>query len=358
MDAMTIIRAASYSTDDDRYEALVRRDLAADDAFVYSVASTGVYCRPSCAARLALRKNVAFHADAAAAEAAGFRACKRCRPRDASRHARAVAIVGAARARMDASDSPLTLAELAASAGMSRFHFQRLFKATCGMTPKAYERAVRLQRVRGELADATRVTDAIYDAGYASSGRFYDDARRNFGMTPTQVRRGGADVAIHASVSSSSLGTMLVAATERGVCAILFGDDEAALRADLARRFPRARLVDAPADFASMVSKIAAYVERPHGPLALPLDLHGTAFQQRVWRELQTIAAGTTSTYATIAERIGMPTGARAVAQACATNPVAIAIPCHRVVRRDGTPSGYRWGLARKRALLDREAEG
>ena len=341
-------------SDDDKFAAIARRDVAADGAFVFSVATTGVYCRPTCAARPALRKNVAYHATPDDAERAGFRPCKRCRPRDVSAHDRTAALVAAARKRIEESDVAPNLEELATAAGTSRFHFQRLFKSACGMTPKQYANAVRGTRVRRDLVDGANVTRAMYDTGFTSSSRFYDTAR-SFGMTPTDLRAGGAGIAIHAATAMTALGTMLVAATDRGVCAIFFGDDEATLRADLGRRFPNAHFVDAPMGFTTWTQAIAAYVERPQGSLDMPLDVVGTAFQQRVWRELQSIDPGTTATYSEIAGRLGAPRATRAVANACANNPTAIAIPCHRVVRRDGELGGYRWGLARKRELLERE---
>jgi AraC family transcriptional regulator of adaptative response/methylated-DNA-[protein]-cysteine methyltransferase len=343
----------SCLTDDERYETIRRRDPAADGAFYYSVATTGVYCRPNCGARLALRGNVAFHATPQEAEAAGFRPCKRCRPHEMSRADRHTAAVAAARRTIEAGASS-RLDDLAVAAGLSRFHFQRVFKSVCGLTPKQYGRVVRSHRVRAELSRAATVTDAIYEAGYASSSRFYAEAA-SLGMTPTAFRNGGGGVAIHATVRPTSLGPMLVAGTERGVCAVLFGEDEAELQADLRRRFPRARFVDAPSGFESWVAAVAAYVAMPRGVLDLPVDLQGTAFQQRVWSELRKVAAGTTTTYGEIAARIGTPGAVRAVAQACASNPAAVAVPCHRVVRRDGSLSGYRWGLDRKRKLLARE---
>ncbi len=350
-----------FVSDDARYAAVATRDARADGRFFYAVVTTGVFCRPSCAARLALRKNVAFYRDADAAEHAGFRACKRCRPHDASMHDRTIAIVAAARTRIAEAETAPSLAELADAAGMSRFHFQRLFVAACGMSPKRYAIAVRAQRVADRLAAGASVTGAFYDAGYASSSRFYADAP-SFGIAPKALRAGAAGIVMHVAVTPTSLGHMLVAATERGVCAVLFGDDIAMLQADLRRRFVAATIhptpVGAPAAFAAWIAALVAYVARPRGACDIPLDVLGTAFQQRVWRSLRTIEAGTTATYAQVAERIGAPRAARAVARACAENPVAVAIPCHRVVRADASPSGYRWGLARKRELLDREGAG
>ncbi len=251
---------------------------------------------------------------------------------------------------------PPSLAELAEDSSMSPFHFQRLFKATFGISPKQYAIAVQATRVRAELVSGPPVMRAVFDAGYATSSRFYDDAQA-FGMSPSEMRAGGAGIAMHATVLATALGAMLVAATERGVCAVLFGADEAALRDDLARRFPHARIIDAPPQFTTWTRAIAAYVDRAQGSLDVPLDVVGTAFQRRVWQALRTIPPGTTATYSEIAERLHAPKSARAVARACAANPVAVAIPCHRVVRRDGDLGGYRWGLERKQTLLEKEAD-
>jgi AraC family transcriptional regulator of adaptative response/methylated-DNA-[protein]-cysteine methyltransferase len=355
--AMTTRQARRpFSGDGERWEALVRRDRSADGAFYYSVQTTGVYCRPSCAARLPRRENVQFHATCADAERAGFRPCKRCRPNQVSlAEQQAAAVVKACRLIEDAEEPP-NLDALAKSAGMSRFHFHRIFKARTGLTPKAYADAHRAERVRHELTRRPTVTEAIYGAGFNSNGRFYDASAELLGMTPTAFRAGGDGATIRFAVGQCSLGAILVAATDKGVCAIQFGDDPEVLVRGLEDRFPKARLTGGDKMFEQLVAKVVGFVEAPSNGLDLPLDVRGTAFQQRVWRALRDIPAGSTASYGEIAARIGTPTAVRAVAQACSSNPVAVAIPCHRVVRTDGALSGYRWGIARKRALLEREA--
>ncbi len=344
-----------YASDEARLAAVRARDAAADGRFVYSVATTGVYCRPSCTARPARRENIVFHADGAAARAAGFRPCKRCRPDKpplAARHAAAIAV--ACRA-IDAAEEAPPLAALAATAGMSPYHFHRVFKAATGVTPKAYASARRAARLRSGLEQGERVTDAIFDAGYGSSSRFYEHAGERLGMTPAAFRDGGRNVVLRFAVGRCSLGAIIVAASERGIAAIELGDDPQALVEGLQDRFPRATLIGGDADFEALVAKVVGFVEAPANGLDLPLDVRGTAFQERVWQALRAIPAGTTATYTDIAAAIGMPKAVRAVAQACGANPAAIAIPCHRVVRTDGSLSGYRWGVERKRALLERE---
>jgi AraC family transcriptional regulator of adaptative response/methylated-DNA-[protein]-cysteine methyltransferase len=355
--AMTIRRARRpFSADSERWEALVRRDRSADGAFYYSVQTTGVYCRPSCAARVPRRENVQFHATCADAERAGFRPCKRCRPNQASlAEQQAAAVVKACRLIEEAEEPP-NLDALANSAGMSRFHFHRVFKARTGLTPKAYADAHRAERVRRELTQRPTVTEAIYGAGFNSNGRFYDASADLLGMTPTAFRAGGDGASIRFAVGQCSLGAILVAATDKGVCAIQFGDDPEALVRGLEDRFPKARLTGGDKTFEQLVAKVVGFIEAPSNDFELPLDVRGTAFQQRVWRALRDIPAGSTASYGEIAARIGTPKAVRAVAQACSSNPVAVAIPCHRVVRTDGALSGYRWGIARKRALLEREA--
>jgi AraC family transcriptional regulator of adaptative response/methylated-DNA-[protein]-cysteine methyltransferase len=345
-----------FSGDDERWEALARRDRAADGAFFYSVQTTGVYCRPSCAARLPRRENVQFHASCADAERAGFRPCRRCRPNETSLAERQAAAVVKTCRLIEEAEEPPTLDELATAAGMSRFHFHRVFKAQTGLTPKAYADARRAERVRSELTQRATVTEAIYGAGFNSNGRFYDASADLLGMTPTAFRAGGHGAAIRFAVGQCSLGAILVAATDKGVCAIQFGDDPDALVRGLQDRFPKARLTGGDKAFEQLVAKVVGFVEAPSNGLDLPLDVRGTAFQQRVWRALRDIPPGSTASYREIAARIGTPKAVRAVAQACSSNPVAVAIPCHRVVRTDGGMSGYRWGVARKRALLEREA--
>jgi len=345
-----------FPTDESRWQAIVNRDRAAAGEFFYSVATTGVYCRPGCPARRPRREHVGFHATCEEAETAGFRPCRRCRPDEptlAERHAGAVA--AACRVIETAEEMP-RLDALAEVAGMSRFHFHRVFKATTGCTPRAYAAARRADRVREALRGSGTVTEAIYEAGFGSNGRFYADSLGVLGMSPTTFRRGGANERMRFAVGECSLGAILVAATTKGVCAILLGDDPNALVRELEDRFPRAELLGGDTEFEDQMARVVGFVEAPERGLDLPLDIRGTSFQQRVWRALRDIPAGSTATYRDVAERIGSPGAARAVARACAANPVAVAIPCHRVVRGDGAPGGYRWGVERKRALLDREA--
>jgi len=347
--------APTFSGDEARWEAVIRRDRIADGTFYYAVQTTGVYCRPSCPARRARRENVQFFVTCDAAEQAGYRPCKRCRPHeagDATQHA--AAVEKACRLIEQAENLP-SLDALATAVGMSRYYFHRVFKASTGVTPKGYAVAQRAQRVRDELARTDTVTEAIYGAGFQSNARFYETSSEVLGMTPTEFRSGGNGAAIRFAVGACSLGSILVAATDKGVCAILLGDDPDVLVRDLQDRFPTARLIGADSDFEQVVATVIGFVEAPGIGLDLPLDIRGTAFQQRVWQALRTIPVGATASYTDIAQRLGMPKAGRAVAQACAANTLAVAIPCHRVVRRDGALSGYRWGVERKRALLDRE---
>jgi len=354
MSSKTAIRAAT-TTGDPRWAAVITRDPAADGRFFYSVKTTGVYCRPSCASRTARPENVEFHETAAAAERAGFRPCKRCRP-DQPVGAQASRVAELCRWIEHAEQMP-SLQTLAQQAGLSPWHLHRVFKAVTGLTPRAYAAAHRAQRIKTGLRKGVTVTEAIHAAGYSSSARFYEQSTAVLGMTPTRYRAGGADTAMRFAVGQCTLGAILVAASARGICAILLGDDAAALLRDLQNRFPRAELVGGDAGFEQWVAQVVGFVEQPRLGLDLPLDVRGTAFQQRVWQALQKIPAGTTASYAEIAQRIGAPKAVRAVAGACAANTLAVAIPCHRVVRSDGGLSGYRWGVARKRALLDREAQ-
>jgi len=345
----------AFASDDERWDAVVRRDRGADGSFYYSVRTTGVYCRPSCASRMALRKNVAFHATREDAEAAGFRPCKRCRP-DAEGLAGAHAAAVARACRLiESSETIPDLDALANEAGMSRFHFHRVFKGSTGLTPRAYAAARRADRVREELPHSNSVTDAIYGAGFNSNGRFYAKSAEVLGMKPTSFRSGAAGENIKFAVGECSLGSILVASTDKGICAITLGDDPEALVHDLQDRFPKAALVGGDKAFEELVAKVVGFVEAPGLGLDLPLDVRGTAFQQRVWQALREIPAGHTVSYAQVAHRIGEPGAVRAVAQACGANGIAVAIPCHRVIRNDGGLSGYRWGVERKRALLGRE---
>jgi AraC family transcriptional regulator, regulatory protein of adaptative response / methylated-DNA-[protein]-cysteine methyltransferase len=341
---------------DPRWPAVVARSAEAEGRFFYSVRTTGVYCRPSCSARLPRPENVRFHATREEAERAGFRPCKRCKPDQPSLVEQHAAKVTEACRIIESSPGVLKLEALASRVGLSPFHFHRVFKAVTGLTPRVYAAAHRGERVRQKLSRTRTITAAIYDSGYNSNARFYGESELVLGMTPTDYRAGGANAAIRFAIGECSLGSILVARSERGVCAILLGDDPGALARDLQDRFPRAELIGGDSEFEQLVAKVVGFVEAPALGLDLPLDVRGTAFQQRVWRALCEIPAGSTVSYTELARRIGAPKSARAVAHACATNGLAVAIPCHRVVRNDGGLSGYRWGVERKRALLQREA--
>ena len=347
---------AAATVIDPRWAAVVAHDGRADGTFFYGVRTTGVYCRPSCGARAARPENVEFHATSADAERAGFRPCKRCRPDQlplAEQHVGTIADL--CRLIENAEQAP-TLERLAQHAGMSTFHLHRLFKTMTGVTPKQYAAAHRVKRVKSELSRSNTVTEAIYGAGYNSNGRFYERSNDVLGMTPTAYRAGGANTEIRFAIGECSLGSILVAASERGVCAILMGDDPDALARDLQDRFPRAHLIGGDAHFEQWVAKVVGFVEAPALGLDLPLDVRGTAFQQRVWQALREIPVGRTVSYSQIANRIGAPKAVRAVGAAVGANPLAVAIPCHRVIRNDGSLCGYRWGVERKRTLIEREA--
>jgi AraC family transcriptional regulator, regulatory protein of adaptative response / methylated-DNA-[protein]-cysteine methyltransferase len=332
----------AFDTEAQRWNAVVARDRAADGQFVYAVRSTRIFCHPSCPSRPARQSNVTFYADATEAAAAGYRPCKRCRPGLVSRFDQQTsAIEKACRIVCDAADPP-SLEALAKAVGMSAYHFHRTFKAALGVTPKAYIDAERSKRMRDHLDSGARVTSAIYDAGYGSNSRFYEKAQERLGMTATVYQRGGDGSQIRFAA--------------RGLCAIEFDDDPQALVTALQDRFPRAEFIGADRAFEKLVAEVVGAVERPGTASALPLDIQGTAFQERVWQALRDIPAGATATYRDIAAAIGAPSATRAVANACGANPVAVAIPCHRVVRTDGSLGGYRWGIERKKALLEREA--
>ncbi|HJV24893.1 MAG TPA: bifunctional DNA-binding transcriptional regulator/O6-methylguanine-DNA methyltransferase Ada [Aromatoleum sp.] len=358
MDNVKASQAAAIQGDP-RWSAVVSRAAEADGSFVYAVKTTGVYCRPSCGSRRARPENVAFFATPVEAEHAGFRACRRCQPDQmlAPAARQSARIVELCRLIETAEHIP-SLAELAAQSGLSPYHLHREFKRVTGLTPRAYATAHRAKRIRRELQRSNRVTDAIYEAGYASNGRFYAESDAVLGMTPAAFRRGGPGTEIRFAVGRCSLGAILVARSERGICAILLGDDPQALVDDLQAHFPAARLVAGDADFDSLVAQVVGFVEAPATGLDLPLDIRGTAFQQRVWQALQKIPPGERISYTELAQRIGAPAAVRAVAGACAANALAVAIPCHRVVRNDGGLAGYRWGIERKRSLLERETEG
>jgi AraC family transcriptional regulator of adaptative response/methylated-DNA-[protein]-cysteine methyltransferase len=341
---------------DPRWARVVARDRTADGQFWYSVATTGVYCRPSCPSKRANPKNVTLHDTLTAAKAAGFRPCKRCNPDGAPLEAQNAARVAQACRLIEQSDEPLALAGLAEAVELSPSHFHRLFKAVTGLTPKDYMQAHRAERVRQHLARGESVTATIYDAGFNSTGRFYEKTKGMLGMTPSRYRSGGTDEDIRFAVGQSSLGAILVASSDKGVAAILMGEDPGALVRNLQDRFPRARLIGGDTQYEQLVARVVGFVEAPRIGLDLPLDVRGTAFQRRVWRALGEIPPGKTMSYSEIARVIGAPKAVRAVAGACASNPIAVAIPCHRVVRNDGSLSGYAWGVERKRTLIEREA--
>ncbi len=345
---------AAITVKDPRWAAVVARDPEAK--FYYSVKTTGVYCRPCCAARLARPENVQFYRTCEDAEKAGFRPCKRCKPTQISLVEQHAGKIASACRLIESSETPPSLELLAQNAGMSAYHFHRVFKAATGLTPKGYAAAHRANLVRKSLNKSDTVTGAIYDAGYNSNSRFYETSNRVLGMTPSNYRAGGAQTDIRFAVGECSLGSILVAQSSRGICAIFLGDDPDSLVRGLQDQFPKANLVGGDAGFERLVAKVVGFVEAPALGLDLPLDVRGTAFQQRVWQALRNVPAGSTASYTDVAKLIGSPNSVRAVAQACGANALAVAIPCHRVVRSDGALSGYRWGVERKRALLEKEA--
>ena len=336
-------------TDEEAWAAFERRDRSWDGRLVGAVRTTGIYCRPSCPARRPRRENVEFFPDGVAAAAAGYRACLRCLPDEVNREEIALSRVFAL---FDAAEEAPSLDEIAAAVGYSPHHFHRLFKRATGVTPAAYYRSLRARRAEAALAENGRITDAIYDAGYSGPARFYADAGKRLGMTPSAWRDGGRGETIRWATARTDLGTMLVAATAKGICRLSFDEDEAELR----RRFPKAAIAHGGAEMANLVRRAVAAVNAPEKPHDLPLDVHGTAFQEAVWRELQRIPAGETRSYAQIAAAVGRPAAVRAAGSANGANNVAVLIPCHRVIRADGTPGGYAYGLERKARLLAREA--
>ncbi len=346
------------TSEDPRWQRVLARDPGADSLFWYSVITTGIYCRPSCPSRVANPLNVRLHDSLAAAKATGCRPCLRCDPDGASRQQRDSALVLAACRLLEGSHAPLTLERLAQTLGLSPSHLHRTFKAITGITPKAYARAWREAQLRQELAQANSVTEALFAAGFNSFSGFYQHSNRTLGMTPKTYRAGGANEQLHFAVGDTSLGAILVASSAKGVVCVTLGDEPEQLIRDLQERFPAASLIGADADYERVAAQLVGLVEAPGKSLDLPLDVRGTAFQQRVWQALQAIPCGQKMSYAEVANLIGQPTAARAVARACGANAIAVAIPCHRVVRQDGGLSGYRWGIERKRALLQREADG
>ena len=341
--------------DDVRWQAVVNRDPDADGQFVFAVLTTGIYCRPSCRSRRALRENVRFYADAASAQTAGFRACKRCQPDSADPQQQRIEKVAHA-CRLLEQEQTLTLEQLAKEVAVSPFHFHRLFKSVTGMTPRAWQQAWRAQKLRDSLKQSDSVTDAVLAAGFPASSSFYRHADETLGMSASQFRRGGDEQLIRYTLGSCQLGRCLVAISSRGICAVLPGDKDEALIAELEKIFPHARREAADERFQQQVAEIIAVLDGHRATTTLPLDIRGTAFQQQVWQALRAIPAGETRSYQQVAEAIGKPKAVRAVASACAANKLALIIPCHRVVRQSGALSGYRWGIARKAELLRREA--
>lgn len=339
--------------DDFRWQAVLERDRRFDGAFVLAVRTTGIYCRPSCPARRPQRKNVLFFPGPGAAEAEGFRACLRCKPRDVATQA---ALARQVCAYLDAhADERVTLADLGAATGTSPQHLQRVFKRALGVSPRTWAEARRLETLRARLREGDSVTAAIYDAGYGSSSRLYERSDAQLGMTPAIYARGGAGARVDYAIVDCALGKLLVAATARGVCRVALAEDDVTLEQLLERELPAATRVRSDAAVGDGVREVLAWLDGEQRDLDLPLDIRATAFQRRVWEQLRAIPYGETRTYAEIARAIGQPTASRAVAQACASNPVALVVPCHRVTSTGGGLGGYRWGVERKRALLDRE---
>jgi len=347
---------AKRSDSDRRWESLIQRDMAPEEKFVYAVRTTGIYCRPGCPSRLPRRTNTLFFQTSAEAERAGFRPCKKCGPRTATKQSLPVAVARACQL-IDESSEPLTLRELASAVGVSRFHLQRQFRHCVGLSPKEYASARRAERLRAGLRNNGTVTEALYDAGFGSSSRCYESAAANLGMTPAQYKNGGIGQTIRFASARCSLGRLLVGSTARGICFVALGDSDARLKNELASRFPQAELLASDTKLREHVQQIVALLESPGAACTLPIDLQGTAFQRRVWQALQSIPCGQTVSYGELARRVGQPSAVRAVAQACGANPVAIVVPCHRVVRTSGDLGGYHWGVERKRQLLEREAK-
>lgn len=341
----------AYGNDDARWQAVVGRDPGADGVFFYAVVSTGIYCRPVCPSRRPKRLNVRFFDAVDAAQHAGFRPCLRCRPDEVSTRQLVVAQV---QHLLDGNESTPSLVELGQAVGLSPYHLQRIFKRATGLSPRQYAAARRTERLKAGLQRGVTVTAAMYDAGYGSARALYETARDRLGMSPGVYRKGGVGQHIAYVCTETSVGRALIAVTERGLCAVRFGDD-AELIGELRAEFPRAVIAEDRQALEPYVQAVIAHLAGERTRLDLPLDVRATAFQQRVWAALREIPYGQTRSYSEVAQMIGQPAAVRAVARACATNPVALAVPCHRVVRTDGGLSGYRWGVARKRALLDRE---
>lgn len=352
------ISTSQLTTEDERWQAIVNRDQSADGRFVLAVHTTGIFCRPGCPARTPRRENTSFFESPLEALRAGFRPCKRCKPTGESISGLHRQIVDAARRSIERSDTRIRLDDLAAEAGMSPWHFHRVFRSVTGMTPAQYQRGHRSARLRDTLTEAPSVTYAMNDVGYGSSSQFYATAGKDLGMTPTAYRSGGKGERIRFGIVKTWLGYLLVAATERGICSLQIGDSEQEMQERLRATFPQAELLEDDPEFQRVIEAAVALAERPSGHVDLPLDMKGTEFQHRVWNALRQIPAGSTLTYSELAEAIGSPKAIRAVAKACADNPVPLLVPCHRVIGKNGKLTGYRYGVARKQALLEREATG
>jgi AraC family transcriptional regulator of adaptative response/methylated-DNA-[protein]-cysteine methyltransferase len=339
-----------------QWQLVLARDARSDGKFVYAVRSTGIFCRPTCPSRRPKRKLVEFFATASDAERAGYRACKRCRPTQAN--PQVTKVYAACRLIDENIDATLTLSAIGNKVGLSPFYLQRLFKRVLGVTPHEYRHARRAGEFKSALAGGGRITDAIYDAGYGSSSRLYEKAQARLGMTPSAYRRKGEGAIIRFAILDTELGKLLVAVTEKGVCSIQFGDSEHALEKALRTQFSRAQITRDDAGLEAVTTKLTAYLAGAAVPLELPLDVQATAFQERVWKALREIPYGETRSYSEVASRIGNKRAVRAVARACATNPVCLVVPCHRVVHKDGDLAGYRWGKQRKATLLEKERRG
>ncbi|MBB6260603.1 AraC family transcriptional regulator of adaptative response/methylated-DNA-[protein]-cysteine methyltransferase [Paenochrobactrum gallinarii] len=342
---------------DPRWQKVMSRDKSARD-FVFAVQSTAIYCLACCPARRPNPENISFYNTPAEAEAAGYRACKRCKPDQADAGDKIRNLIEQACRRIELAEENIPLAELAKAAGLSPFYFQRQFKAITGLTPKLYARTERARRMREALTDKdSNVTQAIYDAGFQSSSRFYHHADDMLGMSPTAFKKGGKNMEIRFAVAECSLGSVLIGATSKGICAVTLGDDPEELVQNLQDRFPQAELFAGDKEFETHIAAVIAHIENPAQDFDLPLDIQGTIFQQKVWQALRDIPSGQTTSYSDLASRIGQPKASRAVAGACGANKIAVIIPCHRVVRNNGDLSGYRWGVERKRALLIKEQQ-
>jgi AraC family transcriptional regulator of adaptative response/methylated-DNA-[protein]-cysteine methyltransferase len=345
---------ANLKIADNQWNAVLQRDAMAVGQFVYAVRTTGIYCRPDCPSRRPNRRNVQFFSNSAAAQAAGFRACKRCQPNQAAD--RTAELLTQACRFIERADPTSNLADLAEHVGLSPHYLHRLFRKRLGITPKQYSAAQRAERLKSRLALGESVTQAIYGAGFGASGRCYAQAPNILGMTPKQYRDQGKNTRVRIATAACSLGRVLVAVTAKGICQIAIGDDDAALETELLSLLPAAEEVMPDEEFAGLLAAVVSLIDSPTNDVALPLDIRGTVFQQKVWLALRAIPPGETHSYSEVARAVGRPDAVRAVASACAANTIAVAVPCHRVVRNDGTLGGYRWGIERKRSLLERES--